>query len=143
MLHSLRRWDHFLLGGGRGVKKRKKNNVVGKRRGRGLQATQVHLFIYFDSFPLLCALNENSFPFDVVRLVVSPSLSLSVTHTLVARTYAYVTRRADRAQLRALFCSLTHWLSLSFSQCVSLSLSLLPCVFGCCCAIMKKYNAPK
>lgn len=49
--------------------------------GRRVQATQVHLFIYFDSFPLLCALNENSFPFDVVRLVVSPSLSLSVAHT--------------------------------------------------------------
>lgn len=69
-----------MLGVGRGVKKKKKNEA-GWGSGRRVQATQVHLFIYFDSFPLLCALNENSFPFDVVRLFVSPSLSLSPSRT--------------------------------------------------------------
>lgn len=77
-----------MLGVGRGVKKNKKKNEVGREGGgRRVQATQVHLFIYFDSFPLLCALNENSFPFDVVRLVVSPSLSLAHTHRWLGHTH--------------------------------------------------------
>lgn len=70
-----------MLGVGEKGAKKKKNEVGREGGGRRVQATQVHLFIYFDSFPLLCALNENSFPFDVVRLVVSPSLSLPHTHT--------------------------------------------------------------
>lgn len=79
----------------------------------GEEATQVHLFIYFDSFPLLCALNENSFPFDVVRccfccfyFALSDIRRATQTHIHThACMHAYVTQ-GDCALLRSRLLSL-------------------------------------
>lgn len=48
---------------------------------------QVHLFIYFDSFPLLCALNENSFPFDVDVAVVVLLVAVVVVTLFAAHLF--------------------------------------------------------